>query len=107
MESRLVPSHFVIVCYRERVYRERVISRNNGVCDMKVLFITTLGTGYKGGANISSSLLAALLRENGVEVKTLFIRSEKPQTRLDRFLSFLSEGFYQLRNPVLDMLVRA
>ena len=74
---------------------------------MKVLFITTFGIGYKGGANISSSLLADLLRENGVEVKTLFIRSEKPETRLDRFLSFLSEDFYQLRNPVLDMLVRA
>ncbi|MBN2027615.1 MAG: glycosyltransferase family 4 protein [Actinobacteria bacterium] len=72
---------------------------------MKVLFVSTLGTAYRGGGNISSSLLAASLRDHGIDVVSEFIRKQEPRTLLDRMLNLVPEGFFNTQTPFLDLLI--
>ncbi len=72
---------------------------------MRILFISTLGTGYRGGGNISSDLMAASLRDHGVEVVCEFIRKPQPKSILDRFLARIPEGFFNTQTPLLDLLI--
>ncbi len=70
-----------------------------------MLFVSTLGTEYKGGGNISSSLVAAYLREKGIDVVNEYIRKEAPETPLERLLKIIPEGFYNTGAPLLDRLI--
>jgi len=83
--------------------KDRFAGENGG--SMKILFVSTLGTEYKGGGNISSSLLAASLRDHGIEVVSEFIRKQEPRTLLDRILNLVPEGFFNTQTPFLDLLI--
>ncbi len=73
---------------------------------MKVLLISTFGTGFKGGGIISAALLAEYFRERGMDISVEYIRRDAPRTPLDRLLRLVHIRLYNMRTPFLDFLIR-
>ena len=73
---------------------------------MKVLFISTFGTGFKGGGIISAALMADYLRGQGMDVRVEYVRRDEPRTLSDRLLRLIPIRLYNMRTPFLDYLIR-
>lgn len=73
---------------------------------MQVLMISTFGTRYIGGGNISAMLTAELLNKNDIPATFKFIRGNSIEDLLDRILLWIPQGIFETWNPIVDLLVR-